>query len=203
MSRTTRLVSSSLAIAALCALAVGCGNREESSTAAPAASEAPPAATEQQLSADAQRCLDLVKSKQYAEAIDPCERALREAANVDVQRAYDHCKFGRFSESPFLDVLIPSVLDPASAPPGRHLMSITAKFGPYELRDGDWADKGQCEPEGTSFEWIVQNFAVDSHMVPAGGFVVIHVPTALVMNREPDAPAWVRFTLSEQQAPIL
>lgn len=92
MSRTTRLVSSSLAIAALCALAVGCGNREESSTAAPAASEAPPAATEEQLSADAQRCLDLVKSKQYAEAIDPCERALREAANVDVQRAYDQAK---------------------------------------------------------------------------------------------------------------
>ncbi len=86
MSRTTRLVTSSLGIAALCALAVGCGNREESPTAAPAA------ATAQQRSGDAQRCLDLVKSKQYAKAIDPCERALRESANVDVQRAYDQAK---------------------------------------------------------------------------------------------------------------
>jgi hypothetical protein len=92
MGRTTHLVSSILAIGALCALAVGCGNREESSTAAPAASETPPAAAEQQLSADAQRCLDLVKSRKYAEAIDPCERALRTAANVDVQRAYDQAK---------------------------------------------------------------------------------------------------------------
>ncbi len=92
MNRTTRLLSSSLVIAALCALAVGCGSREESATTAPAASEAPPAATVKQLSADGQRCLDLVKSKQYAEAIDPCERALREATNVEVQRAYDKAK---------------------------------------------------------------------------------------------------------------
>jgi phytoene dehydrogenase-like protein len=35
-------------------------------------------------------------------------------------------------------VLIPSVLDPSAAPAGRHLMSITAKYGPWELREGDW-----------------------------------------------------------------
>ncbi|MBW2421313.1 MAG: NAD(P)/FAD-dependent oxidoreductase, partial [Deltaproteobacteria bacterium] len=55
-----------------------------------------------------------------------------------IERAYDCSKFGRFSDSPFLDVLIPSVLDPSAAPPGQHLMSITAKYGPYELREGDW-----------------------------------------------------------------
>jgi membrane protein involved in colicin uptake len=81
-----------LGIAGLCALAVACGSGEEPSTGAPAASKTPPAETAQEMSADAQRCLDLVKSKQYAEAIDPCERALREAANADVQRAYDQAK---------------------------------------------------------------------------------------------------------------
>jgi phytoene dehydrogenase-like protein len=55
-----------------------------------------------------------------------------------IERAYDCSKYGRFSECPFLDILIPSVLDPGAAPAGRHLMSITAKFGPYELREGDW-----------------------------------------------------------------
>lgn len=92
MSRTTHLLTSSLAIVGLCTLAVGCGSGEESSTAAPAASEAPATTTVEQISAEGQRCLDLVKSKQYAEAIDPCERALRDTANVDVQRAYDQAK---------------------------------------------------------------------------------------------------------------
>jgi phytoene dehydrogenase-like protein len=55
-----------------------------------------------------------------------------------IERAYDCSKFGRFSDSPFLDILIPSVLDPSAAPAGQHLMSITAKYGPYELREGDW-----------------------------------------------------------------
>ena len=55
-----------------------------------------------------------------------------------IERAYDCSKYGRFSDSPFLDILIPSVLDPSAAPEGQHLMSITAKYGPYELREGDW-----------------------------------------------------------------
>ncbi len=55
-----------------------------------------------------------------------------------IQRAYDCSKFGRFSDAPYLDILIPSVLDPSVAPAGKHLMSITAKYGPYELRQGDW-----------------------------------------------------------------
>jgi phytoene dehydrogenase-like protein len=55
-----------------------------------------------------------------------------------IERAYDCSKFGRFSDAPYLDALIPSVLDPSAAPTGQHLMSITAKYGPYELRDGSW-----------------------------------------------------------------
>ncbi len=55
-----------------------------------------------------------------------------------IERAYDCSKFGRFPDAPTLDVLIPSVLDPSVAPAGQHLMSITAKSGAYELRDGDW-----------------------------------------------------------------
>lgn len=61
-----------------------------------------------------------------------------------IERAYDCSKYGRYSESPFLDVLIPSVLDPSAAPAGQHLMSITAKYGPYELREGDWATEKEA-----------------------------------------------------------
>jgi phytoene dehydrogenase-like protein len=55
-----------------------------------------------------------------------------------IERAYDCSKYGRPAEHPFLDVLIPSVLDPSAAPAGQHLMSITAKYAPFELREGSW-----------------------------------------------------------------
>ena len=55
-----------------------------------------------------------------------------------LQRAYDCTKYGEFSPHPHLDVLIPSLLDPSLAPDGQHVMSITAKYAPYRLRDGDW-----------------------------------------------------------------
>jgi phytoene dehydrogenase-like protein len=61
-----------------------------------------------------------------------------------IERAYDHCKFGRFSDAPYLDISIPSVLDPGVAPAGRHLMSITAKYGPHELREGSWDTQKQA-----------------------------------------------------------
>lgn len=55
-----------------------------------------------------------------------------------VQRAYDSTKYGDYSEHPYLDVLIPTLSDPTLAPEGRHVMSITAKYAPYELRDRSW-----------------------------------------------------------------
>jgi phytoene dehydrogenase-like protein len=58
-----------------------------------------------------------------------------------LQRAFDHTKYGRPSSAPYLDILIPTVADPSLAPSGKHIMSVTVKFTPYELRDGDWASK--------------------------------------------------------------
>jgi phytoene dehydrogenase-like protein len=55
-----------------------------------------------------------------------------------LQRAYDCVKYGEFSPNPYLDILIPSLSDPGLAPEGQHVMSITAKYAPNELRLGDW-----------------------------------------------------------------
>ena len=55
-----------------------------------------------------------------------------------MERAFDHAKYGEISEHPWLDVTIPSVLDPALAPAGAHVMSIYAHYAPYRLRTGDW-----------------------------------------------------------------
>ena len=46
----------------------------------------------QKASAEIQKCLDLVKAKQYAAAIDPCSQAVADSASVEAQRAYDEAK---------------------------------------------------------------------------------------------------------------
>jgi phytoene dehydrogenase-like protein len=55
-----------------------------------------------------------------------------------LERAFDHAKYGEVSDQPWLDVTIPSVLDPGLAPSGAHVMSIYAHYAPYRLRGADW-----------------------------------------------------------------
>jgi len=55
-----------------------------------------------------------------------------------IQKAYDPVKYGRYSEWPYLDIQIPTLTDPSLAPEGKHLMSVTVKYMPYHLRQGDW-----------------------------------------------------------------
>ncbi|MFY9529078.1 MAG: NAD(P)/FAD-dependent oxidoreductase [Candidatus Acidiferrales bacterium] len=55
-----------------------------------------------------------------------------------LERAFDDSKYGEFSRAPYLDITIPSILDPSLAPPEKHVMSIHMQFAPYKLRRGDW-----------------------------------------------------------------
>ena len=55
-----------------------------------------------------------------------------------LERAFDHAKYGEISDEPWLDVAIPSVLDPGLAPAGAHVMSIYAHYAPYRLRSDGW-----------------------------------------------------------------
>jgi phytoene dehydrogenase-like protein len=56
----------------------------------------------------------------------------------DLEKAFDHSKYGRMSEEPYLEATIPTIGDPSLAPEGRHVMSIVAQWTPYSLREGDW-----------------------------------------------------------------
>jgi phytoene dehydrogenase-like protein len=38
-----------------------------------------------------------------------------------------------------MDIVIPSMIDPGMAPPGRHVMSIFAQYAPFHL-NGGWTD---------------------------------------------------------------
>jgi phytoene dehydrogenase-like protein len=56
-----------------------------------------------------------------------------------LERAYDEAKYGEFSRRPYMDIIIPSLIDPGMAPPGKHVMSIFAQYAPYSL-NGGWTD---------------------------------------------------------------
>jgi phytoene dehydrogenase-like protein len=57
-----------------------------------------------------------------------------------MERAYDDAKYGRYSRRPYVDVVIPTLVDPSLAPPGKHVMSCFVQYAPYHLADGTWDD---------------------------------------------------------------
>ena len=56
-----------------------------------------------------------------------------------LERAFDASKYGAFSPAPYLDISIPTLLDPSLAPAGKHVMSIYMQFAPFKLKQGDWS----------------------------------------------------------------
>ena len=68
--------------------------------------------------------------------------AISFSPSVDyMELAYDDAKAGRFSRRPYIDMIIPTLVDPSMAPPGKHVMSCFVQYAPYHLADGDeWDD---------------------------------------------------------------
>ena len=56
-----------------------------------------------------------------------------------VEHAFNHAKYGEYSENPVLEITLPSISDPSLAPEGQHVMSISATFAPHTLKKG-WED---------------------------------------------------------------
>ena len=73
-------------------------------------------------------------------------RHLRGAISISpsieyMERAYDDAKYGRYSDRPYMDVVIPSLTDPSVAPPGKHVMSCFVQYAPYHLNGTTWDDE--------------------------------------------------------------
>ncbi|MFN2105183.1 MAG: phytoene desaturase family protein [Candidatus Promineifilaceae bacterium] len=67
--------------------------------------------------------------------------AISISPSVDyIERAYDAAKYGKIPERPFIDAIIPSLIDPDMAPPGKHVMSCFVQYAPYHL-NGGWTDE--------------------------------------------------------------
>ena len=72
-------------------------------------------------------------------------RAARGAISISpsvdyLERAYDDAKYGEFSRHPYMDIVIPSMIDPGMAPPGKHVMSVFVQYAPFAL-NGGWSDE--------------------------------------------------------------
>ena len=63
------------------------------------------------------------------------------AAPAYLEDAWEDYRTGRPSRQPYLEVTIPSTVDDSLAPRGRHVMSISLKFVPYQPAEGDWRSR--------------------------------------------------------------
>ncbi len=55
-----------------------------------------------------------------------------------IERAWDDAKYGHPSQSPLLELTVPTMYDPSLAPAGKHIMGIFIQSAPYTLREGKW-----------------------------------------------------------------
>jgi phytoene dehydrogenase-like protein len=64
----------------------------------------------------------------------------------DMERAYDDAKYNRFSSRPYIDMIIPTLVDPSMAPPGKHIISCFVQYAPYKLASdlGTWDDQREA-----------------------------------------------------------
>ena len=53
-----------------------------------------------------------------------------------MERAYDDWKAGNWSADPYVDMLLPTQIDPTMAPPGKHYMSVFVQYAPPTLSGG-------------------------------------------------------------------
>lgn len=84
--------------------------------------------------------------------------AISISPSVDyIERAYDDAKYGQFSRRPYIDCLLPSMIDPDMAPPGRHVMSCFVQYAPYSL-EGGW-DDAQREAFGDAVVETLSEYA--------------------------------------------
>ena len=57
-----------------------------------------------------------------------------------LEHAYNHAKYGEYSSAPALEITVPTLNDPALAPPGQHVLSALVQYVPYALKGG-WLDE--------------------------------------------------------------
>ena len=72
-----------------------------------------------------------------------------------VEKAFDAVKYNQFSDEPVLDILVPSIDNPALAPEGKSVVSVLVGYVPYELAGG-WTDDARSVLTGKVTDTITR-----------------------------------------------
>ena len=57
-----------------------------------------------------------------------------------MERGYDDWKAGRWSADPFIDMMIPTAMDPTMTSPGKHFVSCFVQYCPPKVEGREWTD---------------------------------------------------------------
>ena len=78
-----------------------------------------------------------------------------------MEQAYDDAKYGHWSNRPYIDMIIPTLVDPGMAPPGKHVISCFVQYAPYKLAPelGTWDENGNREAFGDAVINRIAEFA--------------------------------------------
>ena len=77
-----------------------------------------------------------------------------------MERAYDDWKGGTWSQDPYVDMVIPTLVDPTMAPPGKHFMSCFVQYCPHEIDGRRWTDQ-EREAFGKTVIDQISNYSPD------------------------------------------
>jgi phytoene dehydrogenase-like protein len=94
-----------------------------------------------------------------------------------LERAFDASKYGEISARPYLDVAIPTLIDPSLAPPGKHVASVTTQFAPYTLAHGRPWDSARSELLSTVIDTL-------NEYAPGLGALVEHAQVLTPLDLE-------------------
>jgi phytoene dehydrogenase-like protein len=60
-----------------------------------------------------------------------------------LEHAYNHSKYGEYSQSPAMEITLPSMHDATLAPRGKHVLSAVVQYAPYRLAGGWPSQRGR------------------------------------------------------------
>ena len=80
-----------------------------------------------------------------------------------LERAYDAAKYGQISEELHMEFTVPTLRWPSLAPAGKHVLTASARYAPYTLRDGKTWDAASAAALGdrvtTAIGRVIPRFA--------------------------------------------
>ena len=62
-----------------------------------------------------------------------------------IEQAFNHAKYGEYSDNPALEIVLPSMQDDSLAPADHHVLSAVVQYAPYELKQGWESARGIFE----------------------------------------------------------